>query len=183
MRVALVNQKIGNWPGVTIEKKTGKIIDTDIDLIDLPGIYSLNAYTKEEEVTSKFLLQEGADTIINIIDCNSIARGLYLTMQLLKCNLDVIVALNMHEFAERQGIQIDEKKLSQELNNIPVIKISAITGQGIEKIIQSLTKETRHLFKSVQSLSKIKQNLPCSNTKAAERLLPFQNHLSKFLRP
>ena len=88
------NQKIGNWPGVTVEKKSGIIKGTNYELIDLPGTYSLNSYTKEEAVTSKFIDDEKIDVIINIIDCNSIARGLYLTMQLLELNKNVIIGMN-----------------------------------------------------------------------------------------
>lgn len=135
-----LNQKIGNWPGVTIEKKTGIIKNTNIEIIDLPGIYSLRAYTKEEEITIQNLKNNEIDAIINIIDCNSISRGLYLTLQLLEKNIPIILALNMHEIAEKKGTKIDEEILSQELGNIPVIKISALTGQGIVKINSELRK-------------------------------------------
>jgi len=133
------NQKIGNWPGVTIEKKTGVINGTNFELVDLPGTYSLISYTKEELITTEFIYKEEFDLVINIIDCNSIARGLYLTMQLLELNKNVIVALNMYDIAEKKGLKIDEKKLSESLGNIPVIKISALTGKGIEDIIFELS--------------------------------------------
>lgn len=132
------NQKIGNWPGVTIEKKSGMIRNTNFELIDLPGIYSLNSYTKEEEVTNQFLNSKEADVIINMIDCNSISRGLYLTLQMLEQYSKVIVLLNMYDSAEKKGIHIDDKKLSKKLGNIPVIKISALSGEGLEKVILQL---------------------------------------------
>lgn len=135
-----LNQKIGNWPGVTIEKKSGIIKNTDFELIDLPGIYSLNPYTMEEKITTNFLMREKYDVIINIIDCSSISRGLYLTTQLLELmsSTQIIVALNMHEIASKKGIYIDENILSQELKNISVIKISAVTGEGIEGLMTRL---------------------------------------------
>ena len=135
-----LNQKIGNWPGVTIEKKTGIIKNTNIELIDLPGIYSLRAYTREEEITSQTLNNNEIDAVINILDCNSISRGLYLTLQLLEKNIPIILVLNMHEIAQKKGTKIDARILSEELGNIPVIKISALTGQGTEKINSELKK-------------------------------------------
>lgn len=132
------NQKIGNWPGVTIEKKTGVIKGTSFELVDLPGIYSLNPYTKEEGVTSHFILEEDFDVLINIIDCNSIQRGLYLTTQLLDLKKNLVVALNMYDIAEKKGINIDERKLSGLLGNIPVIKISAVNGNGCDALIANL---------------------------------------------
>ena len=132
------NQKIGNWPGVTIEKKTGVIKGTNFELVDLPGIYSLNPYTKEEGVTSHFILEEDFDVLINIIDCNSIQRGLYLTTQLLDLKKNLVVALNMYDIAEKKGIKVDERKLSALFGNIPVIKISAVNGNGCDALIENL---------------------------------------------
>ena len=134
------NQKIGNWPGVTVEKKSGIIKGTNYELIDLPGTYSLNPFTSEEAITTEFILNNKADVIINAIDCNSIARGLYLTMQLLELNKNVIVVLNMYELAEKKGIKVNSNKLSEKLGNIPIVKISALKGEGIEDIIAELNK-------------------------------------------
>lgn len=146
------NQKIGNWPGVTVEKKTGTIKGTNYELIDLPGTYSLNPYTKEEAVTTEFIYKEEIDAIINVIDCNSIARGLYLTMQLLDLNKNVIVALNMYDIAEKKGTKIDEEKLSESLGNIPVVKISALTGKGIENVIFEISqiKNKQHTLQALK---------------------------------
>ena len=90
-----MNQKVGNWPGVTIEKKEGIIKGTDYKLIDLPGIYSLNPYTEEEKISSEYIFSGNADIIINVIDATCLERSLYLTMQLLELNYNVIIALNM----------------------------------------------------------------------------------------
>ena len=108
------NQKIGNWPGVTIEQKRGTIIGTDFELIDLPGIYSLSPYTAEEEISRRFLLAEKPDLVINIVDSTSIERSLYLTTQLMEMDLDVIIDLNMTDIMEK-GVHIHVDKLEKEL--------------------------------------------------------------------
>ncbi|MGN1271386.1 MAG: ferrous iron transport protein B [Clostridia bacterium] len=133
------NQKIGNWPGVTIERKVGKIKDLEDDLVDLPGIYSLSPYTVEEEVSRKFVLEEKPNIIINIVDATSIERSLYLTTQLMELDTKVIIALNMADRLEKKGIHIDEKKLSQELGTDVVI-ISALKATGIEELKNTIRK-------------------------------------------
>ena len=110
------NQKVGNWPGVTIEQKSGVIRGSNHTLIDLPGIYSLSPYTLEEKVSRDFVLKENPDLIINIIDATNIERSLYLTSMLLETNADVIIALNMVDILEKNGIEIDPKKLEEELH-------------------------------------------------------------------
>ncbi len=127
------HQKIGNWPGVTIERKIGKISDLGDDLVDLPGIYSLSPYTIEEEVSRKFILEEDPDIIINIIDGTSIERSLYLTTQLLELNKKVIIVINMADRLEKRGIYINSKKLSQEIGT-DVVTISALKETGIEDL-------------------------------------------------
>ena len=105
-----MNAKIGNWPGVTIEKKVGIIKNTDYELVDLPGIYSLSPYSIEEELSKKFILEEKPDVIINIIDSTSLERSLYLTTQLLELDCKIIVALNMVNILEKKGFIINEKE-------------------------------------------------------------------------
>ena len=134
------NQKVGNWPGVTIERKEGKIKGTDITLVDLPGVYSLNPYTSEEEVTRKYVEEENPDLIINIVDATSIERSLYLTTQLLELDSDVVVALNMTDLLDKKGIIIDEEKLSKRLNTT-VIKVSALKSFGIDRLISVISNK------------------------------------------
>ncbi|MBE0700560.1 MAG: 50S ribosome-binding GTPase, partial [Acholeplasmataceae bacterium] len=110
------NQKVGNWPGVTIERKTGIIRTTDFEIIDLPGIYSLSPYSLEEEISRRFLFDEKIDLIINIIDSTSIERSLYLTTQILELQIPMIIALNMSDLASRKGIEIDFKTLEKRLD-------------------------------------------------------------------
>ena len=147
------NQKIGNWPGVTIERKIGKIKNLGYDLVDLPGIYSLSPYTVEEEVSRKFVLEEKPDLIINIIDATSIERSLYLTTQLMELNIKVIIVLNMADRLEAKGIHIDAEKLSKEIKTDVVI-ISALKGTGIDelrdKIKSNINKKivSKEIFKS-----------------------------------
>ena len=133
------NQKIGNWPGVTIERKVGTIKGLGDNLVDLPGIYSLSPYTIEEEVSRKFVLEDKPDLIINIVDATSIERSLYLTTQLMELNTKVIVVLNMADRLEAKGIHIDTQKLSKELGT-DVVTISALKGTGIEELKQVIKK-------------------------------------------
>jgi ferrous iron transport protein B len=131
------NQKIGNWPGVTLDRKSGIIKGTDHELIDLPGIYSLSPYTLEEEVSRKFILEEKPDLIINIIDSTSIERSLYLTTQLLELDTKLLLVLNMTDILEKKGIEIDVNKLKEELQ-IDIIQISALKGAGIDELLAYL---------------------------------------------
>lgn len=132
-----MNAKIGNWPGVTIEKKTGKIKGTEYEITDLPGIYSLSPYSTEEEISRQFIFEEKPDVIINIVDATSIERSLYLTTQLMELNTKVIVALNMADMLEKKGISIDEKKLEKALG-VKVFKISALKEIGIDELIKEI---------------------------------------------
>lgn len=128
------NQYVGNWPGVTVEKKEGKLKQhKDCLLMDLPGIYSLSPYTLEEVVTREYLINERPDAIINIIDGSNLERNLYLTTQLLEVGIPVIVALNMMDIVEKNGDKIDVAKLSSELG-CPVVETSAIKGNGLKEL-------------------------------------------------
>lgn len=129
------NQKVGNWPGVTIDRKEGTIKGTDITIVDLPGIYSLSPYTSEEEVSRQYAFEEKPDLIINIIDATSIERSLYLTTQLLELDCNVIVVLNMADMLEKKGIHIDTKRLSDQLGT-SIVEISALKQTGIEELIE-----------------------------------------------
>ena len=131
------NQKIGNWPGVTIERKVGQIKGSHHQLVDLPGIYSLSPYTIEEEISRKFIFEEEPDLIINIIDATSLERSLYLTTQLLELDVNVLVVLNMADILEKKGLIIDEKKL-EEFLGVEVVKISALKKQGINNLIHKI---------------------------------------------
>jgi ferrous iron transport protein B len=110
------NQYVGNWPGVTVEKKEGKLKgQKDVVVTDLPGIYSLSPYTLEEVVSRKYLLEETPDAIINMVDATNIERNLYLTTQVVELGIPVVIALNMMDVVRKNGDKIDSKKLSSEL--------------------------------------------------------------------
>lgn len=141
------NQKIGNWPGVTIERKVGEIKDLGDDLVDLPGIYSLSPYTVEEEVSRKFVLEDKPDIIINIVDATSIERSLYLTTQLMELDTKVIIALNMADRLEKKGIHIDKEKLAKEIGTDVVI-ISALKATGIEELKNTIKKYNKQKVRS-----------------------------------
>lgn len=132
-----LNQKVGNWPGVTVERKEGIIKNTDYTIVDLPGVYSLSPYTREEEVSRKYVLEEKPDLIINIIDSTNIERSLYLTTQLLELDSDVLVVLNMEDILKKKGYQIDIKKLEKDLG-ASVISISALKKTGIDELLAKI---------------------------------------------
>ena len=137
-----MNQKVGNWPGVTVERKDGIIKGTDVEITDLPGIYSLSPYTSEEEVSRRFVVEEDPDLIINIIDSTSIERALYLTTQLLELNKKVLVVLNMEDILAKKGYHIDSKMLSEKLGTT-VVSISALKKTGIKELISTIDESDR----------------------------------------
>ena len=127
------NQYVGNWPGVTVEKKEGKLKkNSDVIITDLPGIYSLSPYTLEEVVARNYLIVERPDAILNIVDGTNLERNLYLTTQLIEIGVPVIIAINMMDVVRKNGDEIDIVKLSSELG-CPIVEISALKGEGIEE--------------------------------------------------
>ena len=126
------NQYVGNWPGVTIDKKEG-FLGNDIKIVDLPGIYAMDTFSNEEKVSKEFLEYGDVDVIVNIVDASNLSRNLYLTTQLMKFNKPIIILLNMLDVAESKCISIDSDKLSQELG-VTVVPIIAKKKNGIDKI-------------------------------------------------
>ena len=138
------NQYVGNWPGVTVEKKEGKLKGKkgkgeDIIVTDLPGIYSLSPYTLEEVVSRDYVLKENPDVIIDLVDATNIERNLYLTTQLIETGVPVVIALNMADLLEKRGIKIDTKRLSM-LLDCPIIETSALKGEGLDKLVDEAVK-------------------------------------------
>ncbi len=132
-----LNQYVGNWPGVTVEKKEGRLKKHDgVVVVDLPGIYSLSPYTLEEVVARNYLTVERPDAIINIIDGTNIERNLYLTTQLMELGIPVVVAVNMVDILRKHGDKINIEKLSERLK-CPVFEVSALKGTGIEELCES----------------------------------------------
>ncbi|OOY98838.1 Fe(2+) transporter permease subunit FeoB [Solemya velum gill symbiont] len=130
-----IRQKTGNWPGVTVDRKEGhfQIDDRQVTAIDLPGIYSLDANSLDEQVTRDYLLSRDADLIVNVIDASNLERNLYMTVQLLEMGVPLIVSLNMMDIARKRGIDIDITMLSRELG-CPVVPIVATSGEGISEL-------------------------------------------------
>lgn len=161
-------QRVGNWPGVTVEKKEGTLKGhNEVTIQDLPGIYSLSPYSLEEVVSRNYLVKEKPDAILNIVDGTNIERNLYLTTQLLELGIPMVVAVNMMDLVERNGDKIDISKLSQELD-CPVIEISALKGKGTKeaalkavevakshhaaKISQTYTKDIETTLKKIETV-------------------------------
>ena len=131
------NQYVGNWPGVTVEKKEGKYTkDKDVTVTDLPGIYSLSPYSPEEVVARDYLLDGDPDVVINLIDATNLERNLYLTTQILELGLPVVIALNMMDLVEKNGDKIDIDKLSRELG-CPIVPTSALKGRGMDELVKT----------------------------------------------
>jgi len=126
------SQYVGNWPGVTVEKKGGKLKgNKDVEIVDLPGVYSLSPYTLEEVVTRNFMINDKPDAVINIVDASNIERNLYLTTQILELGIPTVIALNMMDIVEKNGDKIDVNKLSKTLG-CPVVETSALKGNGVK---------------------------------------------------
>ncbi len=143
-------QYVGNWPGVTVEKKEGRLKGhKDVTIIDLPGIYSLSPYTLEEVVARNYLIKERPDVILNLVDASNMERNLYLTTQLLETGIPVVVALNMMDLVNKRGDQVDTARLARELG-CPVVETSALKGTGVmeaaERAIAEGKKKTTPPF-------------------------------------
>ena len=137
------NQYVGNWPGVTVEKKEGKLKgkrqNDDIVVTDLPGIYSLSPYTLEEVVSRDYILNDNPDVIIDLVDATNIERNLYLTTQLIETGVPVVIALNMTDLLEKRGIKIDTKRLSM-LLDCPIVETSALKQTGLDALVETAIK-------------------------------------------
>ena len=163
------SQHVGNWPGKTVAKKEGSFREGDyeITLTDLPGSYSLTAYSPEEMITRDFLINERPSLVITVVDAANLERNLYLTVQVLELGVPVVIALNMSDVAKERGITIDSERLGQELG-APVISTVASQGEGIK-----LLKETAVKQAVSQAAAGIRSNGQCSTP---EQLLePHEN--------
>ncbi len=143
------NQFVGNWPGVTVEKKEGRLKgEKDVIITDLPGIYSLSPYTMEEVVARNVLIDQRPDALLNIIDATNLERNLYLTTQLAELGIPMVVALNMMDVVRKNGDRIDAAKLSNHLG-VPVIEISALKGDGVMEAAQRAVQMARSGKKTI----------------------------------
>ena len=147
------NQYVGNWPGVTVEKKEGKLKqDKSVSVVDLPGIYSLSPYTLEEVVARNYLVGERPDVILNIVDATNLERNLYLTTQLMELGIPVVIALNMMDVVRKNGDVINTQELSKKIG-CRIIEISALKSNGTEEAASAAIEaannskvKTMHIF-------------------------------------
>lgn len=132
-----LHQHTGNWPGKTVEKKEGEIKygDLSINIVDLPGTYSLTAYSPEEIIARDYIIEERPDAVINVVDATNLERNLYLTVQILELDVPVILALNMTDALQKDGAKINLESLSRLLGEIPVVATTANRGVGINELI------------------------------------------------
>jgi ferrous iron transport protein B len=140
-----LHQHTGNWPGKTVEKKEGLIQHErlKINIVDLPGTYSLTAYSPEEIIARDFIIESRPDVVINVVDATNLERNLYLTVQILELDVPVVMALNMTDDLQREGAKIDLDQLSQLLGNIPVVATTANRGKGIPDLISKAVSVAR----------------------------------------
>lgn len=173
------NQYVGNWPGVTVEKKTGKLKGhSDVTIVDLPGIYSLSPYTLEEVVARDYLIDGKPDAIINIVDGSNLERNLYLSTQVIELGIPTIMAVNMMDVVEKEGDSIDLQALSEKMG-CPVVAISALKNTGITEAVEKVLEVAqakqapvrKHQFADEveQALTKIEDLLPADVSAGAKR--------------
>jgi len=169
-------QHVGNWPGKTIEKKDGDFTykNKKIKLVDLPGSYSLTAYTEEETITADFILEEKPDVVMQILDTQNLERNLFMTIQLIELQAPLVLALNMADLAKKEGIEIDIKKLST-LLNIPVVIIDAKRKKGIDKLMDIVAKQA-----SSDKRSKIKLTYGTEVNDELEKIKDFVRNVLFF---
>jgi len=146
-------QKIGNWPGVTVDKKVGLIEykGRKISVVDLPGTYSINARSQEEQVVSNFFKENKPDIVVNVVDASNMARNLFLTVQLLEQNIPLIVNLNMMDEAERHGITIDEKQLEKAFG-MPVTSTVGRSNASVKTLLDVFTNTRMENYKPSEML-------------------------------
>ena len=133
-------QHVGNWPGKTVERKQGqwRSNGTVVHVIDLPGTYSLAAYTSEEAITREYLVDTPPDVVVIVVDAAHLERNLYLVVQMLELQLNTILALNMSDVAESKGVSIDTQALSDQLGGIPIVRVVATRGEGLDVLRENV---------------------------------------------
>jgi ferrous iron transport protein B len=148
-----LHQHTGNWPGKTVEKKEGEFEHggLTINIVDLPGTYSLTAYSPEEIIARDYIIEEKPDVVINVVDATNLERNLYLTVQLLELDVPVVVALNMTDALHKQGAKINLEELSQLLGNTPVLHTAANQGKGVEDLIAKAVKTAKRTTRECHS--------------------------------
>ena len=163
-------QKVGNWPGVTVEKKEGlcEHKGTEMLVVDLPGIYSLSATSIDEKIAREYILNERPDVVVNIVDASNLERNLYLTLQLIEAEANMVLALNKMDLAKSMGYRIDVKKLSSNLG-IPVIPMVAVRNEGIYELKDAIVRASKNPKTPVVKYSgEIENYIKCLELKVIE---------------
>ena len=169
-------QHIGNYPGVTVEKKEGicKFQDHKINVVDLPGTYSLSAYSPEEIIARKYIINEKPDVVVNILDASNLERNLYLTIQLIEMGVPIIAVLNMSDLAKAQGYQFDLEKLSA-LLKVPILPMVGHKNQGTNDLKRKIVEVSKKKNKTDPSLLKYGREISRSIGKISDRLEKYTN--------
>lgn len=172
-------QHVGNWPGKTVEKKDGNFVykNKQIKLVDLPGSYSLTAYTEEESITADFILEEKPDAVVQILDAQNLERNLFMTIQLIELRAPLVLALNMDDLAKKEGIKIEIKKLST-LLNIPVVIVNAKRKKGFNKLMETVLEHANN-----NKCSRIKLTYGTEVNAKLARIKDFIKNKEKFFGP
>jgi ferrous iron transport protein B len=133
------HQHVGNWPGKTVEKKEGlcRYEDHEIRVVDLPGTYSLSAYSLEEVIARDYIIEEKPDVVVDVLDAANLERNLYLAVQILELGVPLVITLNMSDIADSRGLRIDMKMLSQGLKGTPIVPTTANKGKGLDELLQA----------------------------------------------
>lgn len=180
------NQYVGNWPGVTIDKKEG-FLGEDIKIIDLPGIYAMDTFSNEEKVSKNFLENGDVDVIVNVVDASNLSRNLYLTTQLMQFNKPIVLLLNMLDVADAKGIKIDYDKLAKELN-VTVVPIIAKKKSGTDKISQSIKSASNNKFSytanwgsEVETYQKIESILDKCSVSSSNKKISISDRLDNII--
>lgn len=139
-------QHVGNWPGKTVERATGSLRGDDhtVELIDLPGAYSLTAYSPEEVITRDYLVRERPDLVVNVVDACNLERNLYLTLQIIETGAPLLLVLTMNDQATQRGLSVDCAALSAALGGAPVLACVAHQGQGVAELREAVLRHARH---------------------------------------
>jgi ferrous iron transport protein B len=134
------HQHVGNWPGKTVEKKEGvfKVQDVEVEVVDLPGTYSLSVYSPEEQIARDYIVEEKPDVVVNVVDAANLERNLYLTVQILETGIPVLIVLNMLDVAESRGYQVSSQRLAQMLPGASVVQTIASQGDGLAELRQAI---------------------------------------------
>ena len=157
-------QHVGNWPGKTVEKKEGRFKhgEYEIEVVDLPGTYSMSAFSPEEVIARDFIIDENPDVVVTVVDAANLERNLYLTVQVLEMGTPVVVALNMSDMADSRGLKIDQKMLSRALGS-PVVRTVASKGKGINQLVDAMIEA----FEKGDILSQSKDRILSQSKEAA----------------